>query len=328
MGVGPVRVRSVEFRPVANARVIPDALDPAETVAIEQRWLPKAGILAIIAGILPLIGIALQISTSRGIPNEVETVKTVAQSLTIYGAGEQGAGLSGAQAQIAAHYGDNAALIVLATALAGLSLICMGPVLYGLLRSAWRRRPSFPRWFFWAPVVGSVMFGVGTTVAMGYGAIKMSDFASLAPELQTNWAASDALNAARDDLGWLSIVSVIGQMLVAVGIGSASLSAMNVGLLTRLMGFLGVMLAVLVVVPLLDQQGMLRAFWFIALGVMLLGKLPGGRPAAWETGTPQPWPTRAEMMEAAERAREAQQSELADPAPKPKAGSGGRKRRK
>jgi hypothetical protein len=316
------------LRGVANARVIPDALDPEETLEIERRWLPKAGILAIVAGILPLIAIVLQISTSRGIPNEVEKVKTVAQSLTIYGAGEQGAGLAGAQAQIAEHYGNNALSIVLATLFAGLSLVCISPVLYGLLRSAWRRRPSFPRWFFWAPVVGSLLFAVGTTVAMAYGASKMSDFAALAPEMQTNWAASDALNAARDDLGALSILAVLGQMLVAVGIGSAALSAMNVGLLTRVMGFLGVMLAVLVVVPLLDQQGLLRAFWFIAIGVTLLGKWPSGRPAAWETGTPQPWPTRAEMMEAAERAREAQQSELDEPAPKPKAGSGGRKRRK
>ena len=106
---------------MANTRVIPDALDPAETVAIEQRWLPKAGILAIIAGILPMIAIALQVITSRGIPNDVEAVKTVAQSLTIYGTGEQGAGLAGAQAQIAEHYGNNAAMIIAATALAGLS---------------------------------------------------------------------------------------------------------------------------------------------------------------------------------------------------------------
>ena len=112
-------------------------------------------------------------------------------------------------------------------------------------------------------------------------------------------------------------------MLIAVGIGSAALSAMNVGLLTKVMGFLGVLLAVLVVVPIFDQQGFLRAFWFIAIGVTLLGKWPGGRPAAWETGLPQPWPTRAEMMEAAERAREAQRTELDEPAPKPKAGGSG-----
>jgi len=320
--------RSVESCSVANPRVIPDALDPEETLAIEQRWLPWAGILAILAGVLPLIAIALQVITSRGIPNEVEAVKTVAQSLTVYGAGEQGAGLVGAQSQIAEHYGNNAVMIIAATALAGLSLILIGPVLFGLLRASWRRRPSFPRWFFWAPVIGGLAFGIGTTVAMTYGAIKLSDFAGLAPDLQTNWAAADALNAPREDLGGLSILSVLGQMLVAVGIGSAALSAMNVGLLTKVMGFLGVLLAVLVVVPIFDQQGFLRAFWFIAIGVTLLGKWPGGRPAAWETGTPQPWPTRAELMEAAERARAAQASELDEPAPKPKAGSGGRKRRK
>lgn len=316
---------------MANTRSIPDALDPAETLAIERSWLPKAGILAIVAGILPLIAIALQIITSRGIPNDVDKVKTVAQALTIYGAGDQGEGLQGAQAQIAIHYGDNAILITLATALTGLSLILVAPVLYGLLRASWRRRPSFPRWFFWAPVVGGIAFGVGTTVAMAYGAIKLSDFAGLAPALQTNTGASDALSAARDDLGALSIVSILGQMLVAVGVGSAALSAMNVGLLTRVMGIIGVLLAVLVVVPLVDQQGFLRAFWFIALGLTLLGRWPGGRPPAWETGTPQPWPTRAMLMEAAERERDAAAAKQGDdgqPAPKPKAGAGGRKKRR
>lgn len=314
-----------------KTRPIPDALDPAETLAIERAWLPKAGILAIVAGILPLIAIVLQVITSRGVPSDVAEIKSVAQSLTVYAAGEQGDGLRGAQSQIAAHYGDNAALITLATVLTGLSLILIAPVLYGLLRAAWRRRPSFPKWFFCAPVIGGIAFGVGTIVAMGYGASQLADFASLPAAQQTNSAAADALSAPRDDLGALSFVSILGQMMVAVGIGAAALSAMNVGLLTRVMGTIGVLLAVLVVVPLIDQQGFLRAFWFIALGLTLLGRWPGGRPPAWETGTPQPWPSRAMMMEAAEREREAKAAAKADdaePAPKPKSGNGGGKKRR
>lgn len=264
----------------------------------------------------------------RGIPNDVGQVKTVAQSLVTYAADQQGEGLHGAQAQIAVHYGENAILVTLATVLTGLSFIVAAPVLYGLLRSSWRRRPSFPRWFMWAPVVGGVAFGLGTSIAMAYGASKLSDFSSLAPQLQTNIAATDALNAARDDLGALSIVSVLGQMLVAVGIGAAALSAMNTGLLTRVMGVIGVLLALLVVVPVVDQQGFLRAFWLIALGVTLLGRWPGGLPPAWKTGLPQPWPSRAMQLEAAERARAQKAASDERPAPKPKANSGERKRRK
>lgn len=314
---------------MANARVIPDALDPAETLAIEQRWLPKAGIIAIIAGILPLIAFVVGTLAGRNAPDDITVVKTVAGALTTYAAGEPDVGLSGRQAQLAQFYGDNATLLTLSAVLGGVALIMMGLPLQMLLRSAWRRRPSFPRWFFWAPVGGGIVFGVATITMMGYRNLKLADFASLAPAQRTNWAATDAFNAVGDTFGWLGNVGVVGQMFLAVGVGAAALSAMNVGLVTRLMGYLGVMLAATVILP-LDPSGVLRALWFVALGVTLLGKWPGGRPAAWETGTPQPWPTRAEMMEAAERAREAQRSELDAPAPKPKAtaGSGGRKRRK
>lgn len=327
MGAGacPGEVRRIS--PVANARVIPDALDPEETLEIERRWLPKAAVLAIAAGLMPVLALVLQVLTTRGLPSDIGTVKTVAQSLTIYGAGEQGAGLIGEQAELASHLGDNAVLMAAGGAVSAIGGLLIAPVLAGLLRSAWRRRPSFSRRFIWLPIVGGVVFGLATLASSIYGAMELADFAKLAPAQQTNDAALDALTARQDDLRPVLYAAMLGQMLIAVGIGSAALSAMNVGLLTRLMGFLGIMVAAASLLP-LDQQGMLRALWLLALGVVLLGKLPGGRPAAWEAGTPQPWPTRAEMMEAAERAREAQQSEIADPAPKPKAGSGGRKRRK
>lgn len=316
------------------ARTIPDALDPAETVALERPWLPKAGVLAILAGVLPVIGLILQSLATRGIDNDITQIKSVAQALTTYGEGGAGTGLKGGQAQIAAHYGDEWVLIALGGVLTGLGAILMAPVLFGLLRAAWRRRPSFPRWFFWAPLVGGLAFGIGSIVAIVYQAVQFHDFAQLPIAEQTNGAANDALLAARNDLTGLSFVTVIGQLFVAVGLGAASLSAMNVGLVTRVIGSIGVLLAVLVILPLIPQQEFLRAFWLIAVGFTLLGRWPGGRPAAWESGEPRPWPSRAQLMEAAERAKAAQQGTATDadddaaPAPKPKAGGAGRRRRK
>jgi hypothetical protein len=319
------------------ARTIPDALDSTETVAIERPWLPRAGILAILAGLLPVIGLILQNLATAGIDNDITQIKSVGQSLTAFGEGAGGAGLKGGQAEIAAHYGDQWLLIALGGVLSGIGTILMAPVLFFLLRAAWRRRPSFPRWFFWAPLVGGLAFGLGSIIAIVYQAIQFHDFAQLPLAQQTNGAANDALLAARNDLTGLSFVTVIGQLFVAVGLGAAALSAMNVGLLTRVIGSIGVLLAVLVILPLIQQQEFLRAFWLIALGFTLLGRWPGGRPPAWESGEPRPWPSRAQMMEAAERAREAKNGTAggapdvdADdaPAPKPKAGGSGRRRRK
>jgi hypothetical protein len=40
-------------------------------------------------------------------------------------------------------------------------------------------------------------------------------------------------------------------------------------------------------------------FWLGALGALFLGRWPGGRGPAWETGEAVPWPTMAETRERA-----------------------------
>jgi len=314
------------------ARPIPDPLDPQETIALERSWFPRAGVLAILGGLLPIVASVLQILATRDLPTDAASVQSVADAVTRYAAGESG--LHGFQAQRTVALGDKAGLVITSAILSGLGAVLAAPVLLGLLRAAYRRRPSFPRWFLWLPLVGGVLFGVGSAVALTYGAVNMSDFASLPAAQQTNAAATDALQSAGDDLGPLLIVSSLAQMLFAVGLGAAALSAMNVGLLTRAMGIIGVLLAVLVVIPIVDQQGFLRSFWLIFLGVLLLGRWRGGRPEAWEAGLPRPWPTRAEQLEAAERARAAKQNATTPasdddaPAPTPKSGNRSKKRRK
>jgi hypothetical protein len=47
----------------------------------------------------------------------------------------------------------------------------------------------------------------------------------------------------------------------------------------------------------IDQPGIIRSFFLIALGLMFLGKWIGGRPPAWSTGTAQPWPSQQEARE-------------------------------
>ena len=71
---------------------------------------------------------------------------------------------------------------------------------------------------------------------------------------------------------------------------------MRVGLLTRFMGILGMLIGALVVFQ-LDQPQIVRAIWLIFLGVLFLGRYPGGTPAAWETGRAEPWPSQQELRE-------------------------------
>ncbi|MEV4420795.1 hypothetical protein AB0L40_12575 [Patulibacter sp. NPDC049589] len=318
-------------RPV---KPIPDALDPAETIALEKSWLTKAGTAAIIAGILPVISFVLQTIATRGIDDDIDRTKSVSESLAFFATPGHGPGLTGAKSEIASHYGEHWTLVIGGGVASGIGMLIAAPVVYGLLRASWRRRPSFPRWFLWAPLAGGILFGIGSIVAIIYQAVQYHDFSELAKAAQTNGAANDALNSARDDLTSIRVIAGVGSLFSAIGLGAAALSAMNVGLLTRVIGSIGVLLAVLVVIPLLGQQGdFLRAFWFIALGFTILGRWPGGRPPAWDLGEAVPWPTRAQLLEEADRAgggsKAIPESEPA-PAPKPKAspGSSRKKRRK
>lgn len=318
-------------RPV---KPIPDPLDPAETIEVERRWLPIAGITAIFSALLLVASFFLQLSASSGIDSDVDRTVSVGQALTTYAAGGAGEGLRGSQAEIISHLGDVWITTAIAGLASGLSVLLAIPILYTLIRGAWRRRPSFPRWFIWAPVVGGVLFGVGSIAAYLYQSSQYHDFSQMAAAAQTNGAAREAIDNVRDNFVAVRVATGLGSLLVAVGLGAAALSAMNAGLLTRVIGAIGVFLAVLFVIPRLLGQGadLLRAFWFVAVGLTLLGRWPGGRPPAWDSGEARPWPSRAQLIEATEReqgggSKRGGGSDPA-PAPKPKSSSGGGKKKR
>ena len=68
------------------------------------------------------------------------------------------------------------------------------------------------------------------------------------------------------------------------------LYAMRVGLLSRFWGSLGMALGVasLILAP------EFALIFFIYFGLLAVGKLPGGRPPAWDAGEAIPWPTPGE----------------------------------
>jgi hypothetical protein len=90
-----------------------------------------------------------------------------------------------------------------------------------------------------------------------------------------------------------------GTLAIAFAYVIISLNAMRAGLLSRFMGILGIGVGVLIVLPLLPQGlPIVQMFWLGALGVLILGRWPGGRGPAWETGEAEPWPTAADRQRA------------------------------
>ena len=83
-----------------------------------------------------------------------------------------------------------------------------------------------------------------------------------------------------------------GRIGLAVALVYSCLWGMRVGLLTRFWGSLGMALGVAALLLLVQ----FCLIFFIYFGLLLIGKLPGGRPPAWAAGEAVPWPTPGERM--------------------------------
>ncbi len=99
-----------------------------------------------------------------------------------------------------------------------------------------------------------------------------------------------------------AVLAAIGPLVAiafGVGVGVASVNAMRVGLVPRMLGYVGVACAILFVLPVSQTLELLIALWLVGLGFLLYGRWPGGDPPAWESGESRPWPTAAERRLAA-----------------------------
>ena len=85
------------------------------------------------------------------------------------------------------------------------------------------------------------------------------------------------------------LILTLGTLGVAGAFIMISLRSMRVGLLTRMMGIVGIIAGVLFLIP-LTPLPVVQALWLVFVGAMLLGF--GGRPLpeAWAAGEARPWP--------------------------------------
>jgi hypothetical protein len=90
------------------------------------------------------------------------------------------------------------------------------------------------------------------------------------------------------------ILTLAGGLLFAISLFYTCLWAMRTGLLTRFWGSLGIALGIAMLIGFF----ILAIVWFLYLGLLYLGKLPGGKPPAWEAGEAVPWPTPGERAAA------------------------------
>ena len=73
--------------------------------------------------------------------------------------------------------------------------------------------------------------------------------------------------------------------------------------MTRFLGYLGVISAVLFILPLI-RIPIVQVYWLGALAALFMGRMRGGLTPAWLSGEAVPWPSPAEMRDARVRAAE------------------------
>jgi hypothetical protein len=103
-------------------------------------------------------------------------------------------------------------------------------------------------------------------------------------------------------LSIFQIVDYLGELLLAVGFVMVSLNAMRVGLLTRFLGFLGIIGGVLTLFV-ITPVPIVQFYWLAALAYLFTGRWPSGVPPAWRSGRAERWPSAQEARQQQARAR-------------------------
>lgn len=177
-----------------------------------------------------------------------------------------------------------------------LGLIALTFVLDFLLRALRARTAALPWQLRPLLLAGGVGLAILLTVLQVVTTVKYQHFANDGTQ---TYEEARAIN----DYGALSYVGILAQLSFAGAFVMIAVTAMRAGLLTRFLGYLGVISAVLFVIPLVPIP-IVQAYWLGAVAAMLVGRSSGGLPPAWRSGEAIPWPSTAEMRD--QRVREAE----------------------
>lgn len=213
---------------------------------------------------------------------------------------------------------DDAAVGAIAGAVVTALGLALLPVALGYLyRATAARRPETPSIALPLLIAAAIGLGIVLVVQQIFVLDVAGDFT----------AGSDRSEEAAEDLLEESGLQATGYVDAGlrVGLGVAivliSLNAMRAGLLGRFMGIIGIGVGAFYAIPVLVEPTLIQLFWGISLGLLFLGRWPGGeRGPAWSRVEAIPWPSTAERM-AAQQRDQAGAGDASAGEPAPEAGS-------
>ena len=262
-----------------------------EQLAWEASQRMRAAVAAAVAALFLLgsdiwIGIAFQ---DRPLPSFLESIARLPAPGSI---GEQ----ESLRVASFEFFQRHEAVRIATAAMRAIGLVALAWAMTFLAVATRARRAEMARPFIYAALFGALLLAVEAVMRTA------ADITALNAFLEGPRTVAEV-----DDLGGSLAVSAailqwVGQFAVAIGFVVVSLNAMRTGLLTRFMGFLGIIVGfLLVVAP--PTSAPVQAAWLLALAALFSGRWPGGEPPAWRTGRAEPWPTQQELREARDRAK-------------------------
>jgi hypothetical protein len=274
-------------------------MTPEEVLAWEAEHRQRAGIAALAAAVLTIAGVLLTTIGQPGAKEFDDRIVTVVDAMGRAAAGEPIP--PGRISAFAVDVGQHPIAPITGAILYGLGSLAIYFAMAYLFRATRARRPAMPQIALVMAAIGAVGFGVGRAVAEVARYLGARDFVDAVDK--TNSAATDALSPTATLVGQL--IWETSALALGFAVAIISLNAMRVGLLSRFMGVLGVIVGV-AVAPILpiDQQGIIRVLWLVALGMLFLDRWPSGMPKAWVTGEAEPWPTQQQLREQRAAARD------------------------
>lgn len=250
-----------------------EQLDPRETVERERTFAPRVTALTILAAGLPVVGTILQGPLS-------DPPRSLLANLLYYDA--------------------HSSTVVAGALLRAIGLVSIAVPLVFLMRAAGARGARIPKFAPGIAVAGALLSAAGT---LSVAIVSASLAQRFADSSGLTWDQAKQLLKGQEVI-ISSSMGLLGSLALAFGFVMASLNAMRVGLLTKFMGWIGILAGVLIVLPIFSPVPIIQALWLIGVAGLVYGRWPGGIPQAWEDGEAHPWPTAAEMRAEADARRD------------------------
>ena len=239
-----------------------------DRVSYESRLRPRIAVIAALGGVLLFASMILQTAGPQAKVSEL-TVQLLVTN-------------------------RRAGLEVVSAIVSALGLLGLGGTLAFLYTAVKARKPTISEGTRITLLIGVVLAAVG---GIGYGVVIASKAHEFATQgLQTYPEANSLLG--HGPVAVLQYGGLIGSLLLAVGFVLITLQAMRVGLLTKMVGYVGIAAAAASLLLIGSAPALLiEVFWLLSTAFLLSGRWPNGDPPAWKTGEAVPWPTSAEIRE-------------------------------